>query len=212
MSKINIEAYQIVWNEFFIMGCNYQYICLKTDLSFFQFKNVCKKLACYNYSLVNTHFIKDFKRKYNIDLYSRGKFDSKGRRSQFQFTLFEDNLEVAQRKKMILKRFKEVLKMEVKMIEDIREDLQGGILKQKQIAQKHHVSEYFVLSCRTERKKRVTKVVPDLRKNKVLEFLNTWFEGRVITVKVQEQLELFDVLDLVQAGKIKEAKQKIQLT
>ena len=104
------------------------------------------------------------------------------------------------------------MKMEVKMIEDIREDLQGGILKQKQIAQKHHVSEYFVLSCRTERKKRVTKVVPDLRKNKVLEFLNTWFEGRVITVKVQEQLELFDILDLVQAGKINEAKQKIQLT
>lgn len=212
MNKINIEAYQIVWKEFFIMGCNYQYICLKTDLSFFQFKNVCKNLACYNYSLVNTHFIKDFKRKYGIDLYSRSKFHSKGRRPQFQFTLFEDELEVSQRKKLILKRFKEVLKMEVKMIEGIREDLQGGILQQKEIAQKHHVSEYFVLSCRTERKKRVTKVVPDLRKNKVLEFLNTWFEGRVITVKVQEQLELFDILDLVQAGKIKEAKQKIQLT
>lgn len=210
MNKINIESYKIVWEEFFLLGCNYKYICLKTDLSFFQFKSVCKKLSSYNYSLVNNHFIKDFKRKYGIDLFNKTKFDARGNRPKFQFTLFEDNLEVAKRKKLILKRFYQVLNMEKKMIEDIRKDLQGGILRQKEIAQKHHVSEYFVLSCRTERKKRVKKVVPDLRKNKILEFLNTWFEGRVITVKIQEQLKIFDVLDLVQAGKIKEAKEKIE--
>ena len=109
MNKVNPESYQIVWEEFFIMGCNYKYICLKTDLSFFQFKSLCKKLACYNYSLINNHFIKDFKRKYGIDLFSKTKFDARGNRPKFQFTLFEDNLEVAKRKKLILKRFKEVL-------------------------------------------------------------------------------------------------------
>jgi hypothetical protein len=206
------------------MGCNYKYICLKTGLSFFQFKNVCKRLACYNYSLVNTHFLKDFERKYKIDLYSRTKFDSKGRRPQFQFTLFEDELEVAQRKKMILKRYHQVLKMEKKMIEDIREDLQGAILRQKEISRKHHVSEYFVLSCRTERKKRVVKnhvvvktgdtttKIPLHKKERVLKFLNSWFDGRVITLTIQEDLSKFDVLGLVQDGKIKEALKRIELT
>ncbi len=209
--KIDIELYKTVWKEYFIRGCNYKYICLKTNLSFFQFKSICKKLSCYNYSLVNNHFQKDFKIKYKIDLYNRSKFYGRGKRENYQFASFDDEQDVIKRRKNILKKFNEVLKTEKKITEGIKNDLQEGLLYQKEIAQKYRVSEYFVLSCKTQRKKRVSKPLPDIKKKKVLEFLNSWFAGRVITRKMKEDLKALKLLELVQAGKIKEAKQKIEL-
>ena len=210
MNLIKEEAYRIVWEEFFILGSDYKHVCKKTGLSFYQFKNVSKKLCCYNYSLVNNHFIKDFKKRYKIDLFSRNKFDARGKRKMYQFLPFSNNFETLQTREIILKRFNDILKAEIKMIEAIREDLRAGELYQKEIAQKHYVSEYFVLSCRTERKKRKQKQIPAPSQKKIIEFLNTWFTGRTITKKVEDDLKKLKILDLVLAGKIKEAKEKLK--
>ena len=210
MNLINKEAYQIVWKEFFFLGCDYKHVCSKTGLSFYQFKNVCKKLCCYNYSLVNNEFIKDFRKRYKINLFSRNKFDARGNRKTYQFVSFESDLETLQTKQTLLKRFNDVLKTEVKMIEAIKQDLKAGELYQKEIAEKHHVSQYFVLSCRTERKKRKRKRIPEPSQKRIMKELESWFTGRTITKKVEDDLKKLKILDLVLAGKIKEAKEKLQ--
>ena len=50
-----------------------------------------------------------------------------------------------------------------------------------------------------------------MKKKKVIDFLNSWFAGRVITRKMHEDLKALKLLELVQAGRIKEAKEKIEL-
>ena len=209
MNLINKEAFEIAWKEYFFLGCDYKHVCKKTGLSFYQFKNVCKKLCCYNYSLVNNEFIKDFRKRYKINLFSRNKFDARGNRKTYQFVSFESDLETLQTKEILLKRFNDILKAEVKMIEAIREDLKAGELYQKEIAKKHHVSQYFVLSCKTERKKRKRKQTAAPSQKRIMKELDNWFTGRTITKKVEDDLKKLKILDLVQAGKIKEAKEKI---
>ncbi len=45
---------------------------------------------------------------------------------------------------------------------------------------------------------------------RIMKELESWFTGRTITKKVEEDLKKLKILDLVLAGKIKEAKEKLQ--
>jgi len=204
------ETIEAVYDMFFIKGYKYKKVCKKLDITFFQLEKTCYKLAVCNFSKVNTHFGKEFKKRFNIELYPY-KFNMTGKRESFQFFDFNKPIEyIYNNQRMILSRYKDILDTKNKMEGIVLKCLSKG-MEGKEISNKYCVSEYFVSIIKNKKpKKKKNQGIKMLsKKNQALQILNGWFVGRTLTNETKKLFTTLGILDLVLNNQIQEAIDKI---